>query len=98
MEGIPNADTGVRRSVTQKTLDFTGEQGELFDSYEVGFTDGLFAYDVRTFGPPGSVTEAETIEVLKRLYDRVNGAPLPSSWPIKAGAWLTRGLAKDVAV
>ena len=79
VDGIPNADPGIRRTVTQDALDAAGETGPPFDSYEVGFTDGRFAYNVRSFGEPGSVSAAETVDVLKRLYERVNGAPIPSA-------------------
>lgn len=77
VEGISGATKGVHRAVTREALEATGEEGQPFDSYEVGFMDGAVAYDILTFGPPGSVTETETIEDLKRLYERVKDAPLP---------------------
>lgn len=79
VEGIPGATKGVHRAVTTEALEATGEKGQPFDSYEVGFNDGPLAYDIFTFGPPGSVTEAETVEALKRLYERVKDAPLPDA-------------------
>lgn len=78
VEGIPGATTGVRRTITAERLEATQEEGQPYDSYEVGFLDGRIAYDIQTFGPPGSVTEDAVIEALKRLYERVNNAPLPN--------------------
>lgn len=77
VDGVSGATSGIRRTVTQERLDETGEEGRPYDSYEVGFNDGRIAYDIQTFGPPGSVTEDETVQALKRLYERVKDAPLP---------------------
>jgi hypothetical protein len=77
VEGISGATKGVHRAVTTEALEATGEEGQPFDSYEVGFMDGPIAYDIVTFGPPGSVTQTETIAALKRLSERVKDAPLP---------------------
>ncbi|MDQ3994295.1 MAG: hypothetical protein M3265_05830, partial [Actinomycetota bacterium] len=77
VDGI-SAAKGVRRLVTAEALRRTGEEGEPFDTYEIGFTDGPFAYYVGTFGPPGdATTEAVTEAIAKRIYDRVKDAPPP---------------------
>jgi len=77
VDGISGATPGIRRTVTQERLEETGEKGQPFDSYEVGFNDGPLAYDILARGPPGSVTEEEAVAALNRLYERVKGAPLP---------------------
>jgi hypothetical protein len=77
VDGIPDAK-GARRVVTAQRLQQTGEEGEPFDAYDIGFADGPFAYFVGTFGPPGdATTEAVTEAIAKRIYDRVKGAPPP---------------------
>lgn len=77
VDDVSGSTPGIRRTVTEERLEATGEEGEPFDSYEVGFLDGPIAYDLRTFGPPGSVTESEAVEALERLYERVKDAALP---------------------
>jgi hypothetical protein len=77
VDGVSGATPGIRRTVTQERLDELDEEGQPYDSYEVGFNDGRLAYDIRASGPPGSVTQEETIEALNRLYERVKDAPLP---------------------
>ena len=80
VDGIPDAK-GVRRFVTAKRLEQTGdEEAEPFDGYDIRFADGPFAYYVGTFGPPGeATTEAVTEAIAKRIYERVKGAPAAES-------------------
>ncbi len=55
------------------------EAGPLFDAYEVSFVNGPFLYVVRGFGsPPGGVTKDQVIAAAQALYERVDGAPLPT--------------------
>jgi hypothetical protein len=76
VDGIPDAK-GVRRVLTAERLP-QGEEGEPFDSYDIWFADGPFAYYVGTFAPPGpATTEAFAEGIAKRIYDRVEGAPPP---------------------
>jgi hypothetical protein len=74
VDGIPDA-SGVRRFATAEDIKATGDKGPPYDSYSIEFTDGPFAYDIELFGPPGQVSEDEADEIVKRLYDRVAGAP-----------------------
>jgi hypothetical protein len=74
--GIPDAQ-GVRRYATAQSIEAIGEDGEPYDSYEIQFTDGPFAYRISLFGPPGEVTQAEAEEIARKLYERVKGAPAP---------------------
>jgi hypothetical protein len=79
VDGIPDAK-GVRRVLTAERLP-QGEEGEPFrpfDSYDIWFADGPFAYYVGTFAPPGPATKETVAEgIAKRIYDRVKGAPPP---------------------
>jgi hypothetical protein len=70
---------GVRRHVTQASIDATGDT-ELhpYDSYDVAFTDDEFVYVVFEDGPPGSVSETNVVAVAKALNERVHGAPAPA--------------------
>jgi hypothetical protein len=70
---------GVRRYATAETIAEIGEEGEPYDSYEVQFTDGPFAYRISLSGPPGEVSQEEAEEIARKLYERVAGAPPPSS-------------------
>lgn len=75
VDSIPDART-VRRFATKERIEALGREGDRpRDSYLVGFVDGDFAYMVESFGPPGSVTEAQLERVAKSLYERVQGAP-----------------------
>jgi hypothetical protein len=66
---------GVRRFATEENIEATGDEGHPYDSYEIGFADGLFAYRVTLNGPPGKVSQDEAEDIVKSLYDRVAGAP-----------------------
>ena len=74
VKGIPGA-RGVKRLREQ------GAQGAgpdaPFESYEVSFADGRFLYVLRTEGDPGTIGRGGLVHAAKRLYDRVEGRPLP---------------------
>jgi hypothetical protein len=71
--------SGVKRSVSQASIDVTGDKNERpYDSYEVLFVDHEFVYVIASNGAPGSVTESGTVSVAKALDERVRGAPAPS--------------------
>ncbi len=77
VDGIPDAKT-VRRVATKQRIEAFGAEGQRpQDSYVIAFADGDFAYVVESFGPPGSVSEAQAERLAKSLYDRVKGAPPP---------------------
>jgi hypothetical protein len=74
VNGIPDA-SGVRRFATAEDIKATGDKDRPYDSYTIEFVDGPFAYDIELFGPPGQVSEDEAEDIVKRVYDRVAGAP-----------------------
>jgi hypothetical protein len=67
---IPDAK-GVKRASQP------GHEGEPFEAYEVEFADGDFVYVVNVAGEPGSVSKEDAVAAAQKLYNRVNGAPLP---------------------
>jgi hypothetical protein len=69
---------GVRRYATPQAIKAAGDEGKPYDSYEIQFADGVFAYRITFFGPPGSVSEEQAKEIAKSVYDRVKGAPAQS--------------------
>jgi hypothetical protein len=72
VDGVDDAQ-GTHRFATADAIEETGDDVEPFDSYELQFTDGVFAYRIELRGPPGSVSEEEVEEIAGRLYDRVTG-------------------------
>lgn len=76
VDGVPDS-YGVRRYVTAESLEETGEEGEPYDSYEIQFADGPFAYGISLRGGIGEISEEELEEIARRLYERVKGAPAP---------------------
>jgi hypothetical protein len=74
VDGVPDA-TGTHSVVTEERLEQVSEEGEPFDSYTITFADGVFAYELEGFGPPGAVTEEQVEETAERLHHRVEGAP-----------------------
>jgi hypothetical protein len=74
--GVPNAK-GVQAIATQESIDRIGDDIEPDARYSVYFADGLFAYEVTTFGPPDEVSRQQVEEIAAKLYARVKGAPLP---------------------
>jgi hypothetical protein len=73
---VPNAK-GVQGIATQESIDRIGDDIEPDARYSVFFTDGPFAYEVTTFGPPDAVSRQQVEGIAAKLYERVNGAPLP---------------------
>jgi hypothetical protein len=72
VDGIDDAQ-GTHRFATAEAIEQTGDDVEPFDSYEIQFADGVFAYRIELRGPLGSVSEEEVEEIANRLYDRVTG-------------------------
>jgi hypothetical protein len=78
VSGIPDA-RGIRHFTSAEELEATGEPGEPFDSYAILFTDGLFAYELEIFGPPGEVSKNQIEEIAGKVYERIHGAPAPGA-------------------
>jgi hypothetical protein len=71
VEDIADA-RGVRRSATAEDIERVGTEDEQpFESYLVGFTDGAFVYTVDLFGPPGSVSEEQALEIAHAYHERL---------------------------
>jgi hypothetical protein len=66
---------GVHRYATAKDIQATGDEGPPYDSYEIQFADGVFAYPITLNSQPGKISQDEAEEIAKALYDRVKGAP-----------------------
>jgi hypothetical protein len=65
---------GVRRLATAEDIKRVGTKDERpNDSYWVGFTDGAVVYTVDLFGPPGSVSEQQALEIADAYHDRLAG-------------------------
>jgi hypothetical protein len=71
---IPDSH-GVRRYATAESIEAIGEDGHPYDSYEIQFADGPFAYRIIFQGDMGEVSQDEVVEVARKLYERVAGAP-----------------------
>jgi hypothetical protein len=72
----PNAK-GVQAIATQESINRIGDDIEPDARHSVFFADGLFAYEVTTFGPPDEVSRQQVEDIAAKLYARVNGAPMP---------------------
>jgi hypothetical protein len=73
---IPDA-TGVRRYASEEAVQAAGtSEDRPYDSYEIYFPDGNFAYFINLGGPPGTTAQNKAEEIAKNLYDRVHGAPV----------------------
>jgi hypothetical protein len=73
---IPNAQ-GTHRYATAESIQQTGDTEETpFDTFEIEFADGVFAYRVILGRTPGKISQDEAEEIAKALYDRVKGAPV----------------------
>jgi hypothetical protein len=70
---------GVRSSATAEKIKELGEEGEPFGAYTIAFADGVFAYEIEGFGPPGAVSETQIEEIAEKVHDRVEGAPPPEA-------------------
>ncbi len=65
---------GVRRLATAEDIERVGTTDERpNDSYLVGFTVGRFVYTVDLFGPPGSVSEEQALEIASAYHHRLTG-------------------------
>jgi hypothetical protein len=63
---------GVRRVATAEDIERVGTEDEQpFESYWVGFTNGAFLYTVDLFGPPGSVSEEQALEIAHAYHERL---------------------------
>ncbi len=70
---IPDA-YGVRRIATAEDIERVGTEDERpNDSYSIGFTNGALVYTVDLFGPPGSVSEEQALEIANAYYERLAG-------------------------
>ena len=73
VDDIPDA-RGVHRIATAEDIERVGTEDERpNDSYFVGFTNGAFVYTVDLFGPPGSVSEEQALEIASAYYERLAG-------------------------
>jgi hypothetical protein len=65
---------GVRRIATAEDIERVGTDNERpLESYWVGFTDGAFVYTMDLFGPPGSVSEEQALEIASAYHERLTG-------------------------
>ena len=71
VDDIPDA-RGVHASASAEDIEAVGNADERpFDAYWVGYTDGSFVYTVDLFGPPGSVSEQQALDIATALHHRV---------------------------
>jgi hypothetical protein len=78
VDGIPGA-TGIRRYASEEAIKAAGTgEDRPYDSYNIQFADGDFAYRIDLGGPPGEPSEDQAVEIAKSLYDRVHGRPTAS--------------------
>jgi hypothetical protein len=71
---IPGA-SGVRR-VRENGAQGAGPSHP-FESHEISFADGEVLFVLRTEAPPGTGQPDALVRAAKKLYDRINGRPLP---------------------
>ena len=63
---------GVRRLTTAEDIERVGTENQRpSDDYWVAFTDGAVVYTVNLFGPPGSVSEEQALEIANAYHDRL---------------------------
>lgn len=74
--GIPDAK-GVQAVATQESIDRIGDDVRPNAEYSVYFADGAFVYEVTVFGPPEEMDREQVEDIAGKLYERVNGAPVP---------------------
>ena len=66
---------GVHSIATAEDIERVGNADEVpFEGYWVGFTDGGITYTVELFGRPGSVSEAQALEIANAYHDRLTGS------------------------
>lgn len=74
VEGIADA-RGVQRIATAEDIERVGTANEQpFESYLVGFTNGAFVFTVDLFGPPGSVSEEQALDIASAYHDRLTAS------------------------
>ena len=73
VDDIPDA-RGVQRIATAEDIERVGNPDERpTEEYWIGFTNGALVYTVSLFGPPGSVSEEQALEIASAYHDRVTG-------------------------
>jgi hypothetical protein len=73
VDGIEDA-RGVHSIATAEEIERLGTADQRpFEGYWVGFTNGALVYTVDLFGPPGSVSEEQALEIASAYFERVNG-------------------------
>lgn len=73
VDDIPDA-RGVHTTATAEDIERVGtEDQQPFDGYWLGFTNGAFVYTVDLYGPPGSVSEDQALDIAGAYYDRLTG-------------------------
>ena len=73
VDDIPDA-RGVQRVATAEDIERVGTTDEQpVAEYWLGFTNGAFVYTVSLFGPPGSVSEEQALEIASAYYERLTG-------------------------
>lgn len=71
VDGISDA-RGVHRSQSAEDIEALGTKEDMpFDSYRIGFTDGVFVHTVDLHGRFGSVTEEQATAIAHALHERV---------------------------
>jgi hypothetical protein len=71
VDDIPDA-RGVQRIATAEDIERVGNPDEQpVEEYWMGFTNGAFVYTVDLFGPPGSVSEEQALDIASAYYDRL---------------------------
>ena len=66
---------GVRRLTTAEDIERVGTENQRpSDDYWVAFTDGAVVYTVNLFGPPGSVSEEQALDIANAYHDRLTGS------------------------
>ena len=74
VDGIADARV-VSRVATAEDIERVGTSDEQpFESYWVGFTNGALVYTVDLFGPPGSVSEEQALDIASAYYDRLTAS------------------------
>ncbi len=74
VDDLPDA-RGVQRIATAEDIERVGTADEQpIEEYWMGFTNGAFVYTVNLFGPPGSVSEEQALEIASAYYDRLTGS------------------------
>jgi hypothetical protein len=71
VDGIADA-RGVQRIATAEDIERVGNPDERpSEEYWIGFTNGAFVYTVNLFGPPGSISEEQALEIVSAYHDRL---------------------------